>query len=362
MTTRRDLLRGITVAALASASGALAGSAVRIEVVAQSGIMLNGAAVSRTGRLFCSFPRWTDQDTPGVGEVQASGRIEPFVPADWTAAHGRAADQRFVSVHSVHIDAADRLWVLDEGTPRMGPQAAGLSASPKLICISLQSNRVERIYGFDTLAAPSGTNVGHTRADANHAYVSDLGRGAIITIDLQTGQCRRLLEGHPATRADPSHVPRLNGHPMMRNGKPFLIALDLLDLSADGKWLYFAALTGPRLYRVSVKALNDQSLSPAALGEAVETICDIPAVSGICHAPDGSFYLSALTQYAILRVDTHRRVTTYVQDARLNAPNEGSIHDGWLYVPASQANGLPAFHEGVSELKPPFLVFRVRVA
>lgn len=115
-----------------------------------------------------------------------------------------------------------------------------------------------------------------------------------------------------------------------------------------GRWLYFAALSGPRLYRVGITALSDRSLPTTALGEAVETVCDVPAVSGISHGPDGSIYLSALTENAILRVDANRTVRTYVQDERLNSPNEGSIRNGWLYVPASQTNGLPMFHGGVS--------------
>jgi len=362
MLTRRGFFRGLSAAALASASArTMAGSGAELEVVARSNILLNGAAISRAGRLFCSFPRWTDQDTPGLGEVRAGGNIEPFVPAGWKAARGHGDAERFVSVHSVHIDAADRLWVLDEGTPRVGPEAGKLSARPKVICIDLATNRVERTYRFDTAAAPAGSSLGHVRADANYAYVSDVGRGAIVIVNRQTGECRRVLEGHPVTRADPHRVPTLNGRPMLRNGKPFLVPLDLLDLSADGQWLYFAALCGPRLYRVAVTTLNDRSLSTAALGAAVEAICEVPAVSGISHAPDGSLYLSALTEYAILRMDTDRNVRTYVQDQRLNSPNEGSIRDGWLYVPASQTNGMPIFHAGVSELRPPFFVYRLRI-
>lgn len=363
MLTRRSLFRGAASAALACASARVgAGSRVIIEVVAQSPILLNGAAISRAGRLFCSFPRWTEQETPGIGEVRADGSIEPFVPAGAGAEqrHGDSA-RRFVSVHSIHIDPADRLWVLDEGTPAVGPQAASIFARPKLVCINLATNGIERTVRFDTAAAPAGSSLGHVRADANHAYVSDAGRGAIIVVDLQTGHCRRVLEGLAATRADPRRVPTLNGRPLLRNGKPFLVPLDLLDLSADGQWLYFAALSGPRLYRIRAAVLTDSTVSTAALTQAIEPICDVPAVSGISHAPDGSLFLSALTEHAILCVGADRRVRTYVQDERLNSPNEGSIRNGWLYVPASQTNDMPMFHGGVSQLKPPFLIFRVRL-
>jgi hypothetical protein len=56
---------------------------VKLIPVASSGdVMITNAAVSPRGRLFGNFPRWTDVDTPSVGEASADGGFEPFPGGD----------------------------------------------------------------------------------------------------------------------------------------------------------------------------------------------------------------------------------------------------------------------------------------
>ncbi|CAN5461497.1 hypothetical protein BH18THE2_BH18THE2_20330 [soil metagenome] len=43
----------------------------------------------------------------------------------------------FVSVQSVEVDAADRLWILDTGSPLFQPTSHG---GPKLLCVDLKSD------------------------------------------------------------------------------------------------------------------------------------------------------------------------------------------------------------------------------
>ena len=84
-----------------------------IELVAElPGVLLNGVAVSPTGRIFISLPRWAGVPTPGVIELLPDGSYRPFPGGDWNAwAPGRPAHAAFVSIHSINADRDGNLWV-----------------------------------------------------------------------------------------------------------------------------------------------------------------------------------------------------------------------------------------------------------
>ncbi len=57
-----------------------------------------------------------------------------------------------------------------------------------------------------------------------------------------------------------------------------------------------------------------------------------------------------------------RKIETLVADPRISFPNEPSVGpDGWLYFPSSQAHRLPFFNSGVSRVRLPFEVFRLKI-
>lgn len=325
--------------------------------------MLNNAAVSATGRIFTSFPRWLGQPTPGVGEVGPDGIIRPYPGNEWNDADPSASPAtRFVCIHSIHIDRFDRLWIIDEGKPFFD-DVNSVDCRPKLVCFDLESNAPAHVYVLDESAAPPGAKLGHLRANQRHAFVTDPHLGALIVLDLQTGCARRVLDGHPLTAADPTIVPMVDGKPLLAHGKPLVVHVDLLELSADGRHLYFSALFGPTLYRVPVDVVTDEALGDDAISIHVEKVAEIPPVSGIMEGPDGSLYLSALADRSVLRLRPGSHLPEcFVRDDTLDSPNEGSIGpDHFLYVPASQANLLPAFHDGESKLRPPYCIYRVRL-
>ena len=85
--------------------------------------MPTGVTASRGGRVFVSFPKWGD-DVPATVTELRDGRPVPFPDQRWNTPDGD--DERaFVSVQSVVVDPADRLWVLDTGSPKFQPTRTG---------------------------------------------------------------------------------------------------------------------------------------------------------------------------------------------------------------------------------------------
>lgn len=322
--------------------------------------MLNGVAVSPQGRIFSSFPRWTAEPTPSLAEVQPDGTFKPFPGGPWNEwQKGMPPQHHFVCVHAVYADAHNNLWAIDDAAPMHGAYVPG---GPKLVKIDLATNKVADIFPFSAEFLGQGAVLGHMRVDHQHIYLTESSHGAIIVIDLKTREQRNLLNMHAMTQADPTVRPVIDGRPMLKGDKPPVIHTNILDLSPDNKWLYFTPLFGPILRRIETKYLKDPSLTDDQLAGHVEEYARIPPCAGITHDTAGNLYFCAFTENAILKMGADRKLTILAADRRLAFPNEASIGlDGYLYVPASQANRIATYNEGVSRVELPFEVLKIKV-
>jgi hypothetical protein len=323
--------------------------------------MLNGVAVSPRGRVFASFPRWTSLGAPSVMEAMPDGSFKPYPGNHWNEWQpGASSHDRVVSSHAVFADSSNNLWIVDDAAPRVAPPVEGAA---KLVKIDLDNDSVSRVYPLGSEILPKGTMIGHMRVDARFAYVTEAHHGSIIVVDLETGRARKLLEGDPSTRADPSIIPVVEGREFRRKtGEVPQLHVDLLELSVDGKWLYFMPLFGPVLRRIETKVLRDETLSEAGVAACVEDVVRVPPLAGITIDRSGNFYFCSFTENAILRMGKDRKIETLIADPRISFPNEPSVGpDGWLYFPSSQAHRLPSFNAGVSRVQLPFEVFKLKI-
>jgi len=65
-----------------------------------------GISVSKTGRLFVSFPRWSDRHLSAVLEVMLDGSVRPFRNESWNRWNLKpaTANTQFVCVQSVVVE------------------------------------------------------------------------------------------------------------------------------------------------------------------------------------------------------------------------------------------------------------------
>ena len=90
--------------------------------------MPTGVTVSQQGRIFVNFPKWGDDVSFTVAEIRDDKTIPyPNEALNQTNENDLAA--ALVSVQSVVVDPADRLWILDTGSPLFKPTQFG---GPKL--------------------------------------------------------------------------------------------------------------------------------------------------------------------------------------------------------------------------------------
>jgi sugar lactone lactonase YvrE len=323
---------------------------------------VTGVTVSAKGRVFVNFPFWSDDHTLSVAEI-IDGKPKTFPDEAWDAKSG-SPQGRWICVQSVVVDDQGALWILDPASPKTEGVVKG---GAKLVKVDLSTNKVVQTILFDETVAPTRSYLNDVRVDTKtgHAFITDSGAGAIVVVDLKTGQARRLLANHPSTKVELGAEIVVDGMKIIdpKTGKAPDVHADGIAFDKKGGWLYYHPLTGVTLYRVKTEHLLDETLSDAQLGAKVEKITTTPKPDGMLEAPNGSVYLTAFEKNAIVRFDPDtQEVTTIIEDDLLQWPDTLAWGpDGKLYVTTSQIHRMPKYHGGQSKQKGPFAVYRLEV-
>lgn len=339
-----------------------------------TGPMPTGVSVSHTGRIFVNFPKWGDEVPATVVELR-KGKEVPFPDQAWNSPSGDDDPSAFVSVQSIVVDPADRLWVLDTGSPLFQPTKPG---GPKLVRIDLDTDTVAQVITFPTDVALPSTYLNDVRfdlrrGDAGIAYITDssvAGPNGIIVVDLASGASWRRLHEHPSTKAEPLETfrPVVEGRPLLQRPAdgpptPLTVGSDGIAISADGGRLYYCPLVSRRWYSVATEALVDRSLAETEVAATVIDEGDKGGASDGLETDDaGRLYLTSYEHNAVLRRRLDGEYETVVHDPRLLWPDTMSVAtDGHLYVTANQLHRQPMHQRGQDLRRKPYALFRVRI-
>jgi sugar lactone lactonase YvrE len=311
--------------------------------VAQSDDLWTGIALSEKGRIFINYPRWSPGIPFSVGEITGTGEAKPYPDKAWNSwSQDTSPQNHFVCVQSVYVDSEDFLWILDPGYSI--DQGMVVLGGPKLVKVDLSANRMIQTVSFDPAIAPENSYLNDVRVDPLHgyAYITDSGLGALIVVNLRTGQSRRVLDRHPSVKAEDT-VLSIEGQPWLQpDGSRPQIHSDGIAITRDGKYVYYQALTGRSLYRIDTEWLRTSSISDSVLAEKVEYVGKFGASDGITSGPGGCIYLTSLEFNAIRRITPEGKLEMVFQDSRLKWPDSIVISDkGEIYVTISQIHVPP---------------------
>ena len=78
-------------------------------------------------------------------------------------------------------------------------------------------------------------------------------------------------------------------------GNEVRIHADQLEISPDGKWLYFQPASGP-LWRVETQYLNDENLTAKELSSKVSLFYKTPSTGGTAIDSKGNLYVSDINK------------------------------------------------------------------
>jgi sugar lactone lactonase YvrE len=331
------------------------------EIVAElRGSMPTGVTVSDTGRVFVSYPRWGDDVAFTVAEI-VDGDAVPFPNAEvnqWSP--GTSAD-RLISVQSVIVDPDGYLWLLDTGAPSFAPHVQG---GPKLVRVDLSSNEIDRVVRISDTAMTPTTYLNDVRFDLSrgkggYAYVTDSQpTGALIVVDLDTGESWDRLRGHDSTRAEDGFRAVVQG--LVREG--YRVGADGIAISPAGDRIFYCPLSSRRLYSVDAAALRDRELPDDHVAQTILDHGDKGASDGLETDTAGNLYATAYEHSAVLRRSETGEWSTVLHGPKLLWPDTLALAaDGHLYVSINQLPRTPLFNHGTDDRIPPYLIIRVDV-
>ena len=324
---------------------------------------VTGIAVSKTGRLFANFPRWSNDYKYAVIEVMPDGSTKPYPDEQWNSWKDKDPDTtgKWVCVQSVVVDDNDALWVLDPASPGM---TGAVANGPKLVKIDLSTNKVAQTVTFGADICPAKSYLNDVRFDAAKqvAYISESGVGAIIVVDLKTGKARRTLDQDESTLFDKNVPLTINGKEVMTAEKERpKFNVDGIALSPDGAYVYYQAVVGSTLYRAPTSVLRDESKSAREQSKAVEKVATVFPCDGYWMDKQGNLFLTDLRDGAIQKRTPEGKIELVCSDPRIEWPDSlAQGPDGAIYFSCSHIHHAPQYNGGKSARTMPYAIFKVR--
>lgn len=327
-----------------------------IEVYSSQEI-ITGVTTTRDGRVFFEYPHLDGSSGMRVGEFK-NGKVTPYPTADWNGwTPGHPTTNTFVRTNSLRVGPDGMLWVVDTGTPKFGAKI--LRGGAKLVAIDLARNQVAHVFELGNLTYEDSF-VDDVRFNGHYAFLTDAGRPALIVLDMNTGNGRRVLENATSTTSQKAAI--ASGKVMhTADGNEVRIHADQMEVSPDGRYLYYQALTGS-LYRIETRYLEDNHLTPELLSQKAEFWTNTPTTGGTAIDSSGVVYLSDVERRRILAIRPNRETKVLLEDERLDWPDAlWYDHQGYLWLPVAQLDKIAPFNGGRSQVVYPIRIYKLRV-
>jgi sugar lactone lactonase YvrE len=313
----------------------------KLQCVAQfEGAKPAGVALTRDGRIFLTFPRWSNVPASCVEFVD-----DQLKPVPNLETYQTGGEIKFDSIQGIVVDASDQLWMLDAGAAR-------------LYALKISSNQITQPIRFEPEVLKTATYANDVRIDSKRgksgfACISDSAGGGVVVVDLSSHESWRRLQHAPSARSDPKFTAMVEGQPYLSKGN-----CDGIALSPDGKHLYYTAFSRREIHSVDCDALCDRAKSDKDVEATIKKIATKTSGNdGILCDAEGRIYTTDYEDNAIRRwspdAGQDQKGEIIVQDERLLWPDALWIHDGQLYITCNQLN----------RTKPemPYALFRIPV-
>ncbi|UWR10016.1 SMP-30/gluconolactonase/LRE family protein [Sulfitobacter mediterraneus] len=235
------------------------------------------------GRIFFTyhpFHRPQDHAEHLVFEWTSSGAV-PLAPDLAAQLHG---------VFGITVDRQNRLWAVRPGAMEGRPT--------QVLAIDIDSGKLAFEHTLPDGVGGFAQDL-RVSADGRYVYLADTGLlrftdAALLVLDTQTNEVREVLVGHETT-APQNWVMRRTDGSAYRLGYgliSFQVGVDGLELSKDGKWLIYAAMSHESVYRVPTALLTNFDSQPEDIENAIETLGPAPMSDGIALTSAGAVILT----------------------------------------------------------------------
>jgi len=364
--------------ALASAVFVLLFGLLAIKVIYGGGTLYPD--ISTPPRYDTATPEITLPLPPGMVAVGPQGRVfytyHPFhSPQDYAdhlvfewrdgVGHPIAPNlaDRLTGVFGITVDAQGKVWAVRPGAMEGRPTEV----------LAINPDNGELVFEFTFPKGEAGFAQDlRVSSDGNTVYLADTGllrftSASLIVLDVPTRTSRVVLENHPTTAPQNLVMRRTDGSPY-RLGfglLTFQVGVDGLEISSDGKWLVYAAMTHDEVYRVPTELLRDPNVSDAELAQSIERLGVAPMSDGIALTATGEVVLTDVENGGLALLDAGGELTTLVSMENVDWADSVSISpNGDIWFTDSRLTALlDQFGEPASlaemQADGPFHIFRI---
>lgn len=327
----------------------------KLEVVAELAQGPGNVAVTADGRVIVS-QHALYRPQLRVIEILPDGSVRPFPNEQWASkrdAEGTGLD----SVLGIQAGEDGIVWMLDNGR-----------GGSRLVAWDTQQDRLHKIIEISKSARARGSFFNDIALDPVHhsIYISDASakNAALVVVDTQTGESRRVLERHPSVMAQPiAMVIGGRTYSVDKDGNPVArLGVDGITIDPQSEWVYYGASQGTDLWRIRAADLVDTTLTDEELAARVERYGQRPVCDGITIDSAGNVYITDLTNDAIGVVDASGDYRIIYRDETLLSWPDGMAFgpDNYIYVVVNQLHLSPAFNRGKDLSQPPFYLLRFK--
>lgn len=272
----------------------------------------------------------------------------------------------FAAVIGIQVEQDGTVWILDMGSEE---------SSPKLLGWNTQNNTLKAIHYLPNEVSVHNSFHQDFAIDEvrRKAFIADMSRGgiidesnpAIVVVDLDTGQARRVLEGHETLQPQTEQTMLAEGEPLTftdpeGNSHPVELGLNPIAIDAQNEWVYFSTIHPGTLYRIPAETLGNFAIAEADLSAAIEPFAEKPSSDGIAADGQGQVYITNVADNAISIAD-ESGTRIWVQDSRMVWPDAVYVApDGSVVATINQLNRAAPFNEGIHGAERPFLIIRIQ--
>lgn len=256
-----------------------------------------------------------------VMHVNRTKNMKPFPNEKWAYApneNGEGLQQ----VSSIRASLDGIIWMLDNG-----------SFPKRLIGWNFDQDELYKVIEINPLLVTQSSNLVDMALDTvNYAMIIADPAGdvpALVTVDLNTGKARRVLQGHASV------IPDLQDASVDLDS---LMGVRSITIDTESDFVYFAPQSSKKLFRVLSTDLLDEDLSQEDLSSKVQEYAQKPISAGISIDTMGTLYLTDIENNAIgiITLSTKRFRKVNVDDDHanaLNSPNSLSVGTAsYMYV------------------------------
>lgn len=294
--------------------------------------LLHSISAALLGSSFVfAFPAWADhpwKDAPQPAKITADAPLDHiqltsllhYDPTNMLGLDAAGLPVLIDSTNQTHpfpVDAVERAKLPAlVALAQQGTTVWGLTVSPQSALVQLSADgKLLGTLSFQGNKSPK-TRFTALQVHGNFAYLTDEGEAALVIVSLKDGKTQRFLP------YDPSVTGR---RPLKRNGQitngpdnhPLTGGnVRFLSLDNKGQWLFYMPACGP-LYRIDSALLTDPAFTPVEQLDGIVEWRDTPSLGGITLSPDNTFYMSDITDGALLKFGSERNPLILLRDKRL---------------------------------------------